>query len=168
MYQLFSIIATLSVVSAIPFPRYDFPTSSDFVTSEPLGTTSIDTGMFQILPPPLTFQQQSMSIPHINYPSYTLLKTLFPQTNSVSLLQPMRTPTSPLLPLSYPKKRPHPPPPAPAWTHHGMGKDLRGQDRVSGAQKRWMEPRSCGLLGGQGLSEAQGLGSTVDTEPEWG
>lgn len=102
---------------------------------------------------PPTFQQQSMSIPHINYPSYTLLKTLFPRTNSVSLLQPTQTPTSPLLPLSYPKKRPPAPPPAPAWTHHGMGKtenrptgtgpDFRSPKAMDGAQK----PRTTGRAG---------------------
>lgn len=51
MYHLLSIIATLSLVSAIPLPQYDIALSSDIDTSDPWGTTAIDTGMFQILFP---------------------------------------------------------------------------------------------------------------------
>lgn len=122
-------LSSLPYPSSAPFPfrNMTFLQAQTLSLVSPWGQHLLTRVCSKSPPPPLpsTFQQQSMSIPRINYPSYTLLKTLFSRTNSVTLLQPTRTPTCPLLPLSYPKKRPPLPafpPAAPAWTHHGMGK----------------------------------------------
>ena len=82
--------------------------------------------------PTTKHEHSAHQLPYLHSPQNPALRI-----NSVSLLQPRRTPTSPLRPFSYPNKRPpHQafPPVAPAWTHHGLGKT---GNRPTGTIAEW-------------------------------